>query len=332
MLHIHNGDSSAGTLRESNIEGEHLAFREALIEGAAPQGLSNEEWLLVRAKFLADDYAADFQECHDELLKQQEALLKATNHEEVVLWFEHDLFCQIHLVYLLTRFCEMNLNRTTLSLVCINEFPGKENFRGLGELNPQQMGGLFDRRIEVTDRQMQIAEQAWEAYSSPAPKALEAFLQQDTSALPFLKAALQKHLARFPSAKNGLGIVENKALELLRAGHQTFATLFPAFGNAEPVFGFGDTQFWNIVKRLAQANEPALTIGVEDVEGMMKSGTLIQAPIHITQFGEEVLSGKRDFIHTNGLDFWLGGVHLTPNHLWRWQEETQTLGRDDSRA
>ena len=116
---------------------------------------------------------------------------------------EHDLFCQIHLVYLLTWFSEMNLNRTTLSLVCINEFPGKENFRGLGELNPQQMRGLFDKRIEVTDQQMQIAQQAWEAYSSPTPKALEAFLQQDTSALPFLKAALQKHLARFPSAKNG---------------------------------------------------------------------------------------------------------------------------------
>ena len=44
MLHIHNGDSSAGTLKESNIDGEHLAFREALIEGATPQGLSNEEW------------------------------------------------------------------------------------------------------------------------------------------------------------------------------------------------------------------------------------------------------------------------------------------------
>ena len=116
----------------------------------------------------------------------------------------------------------------------------------------------------------------------------------------------------------------------MRAGHQTFATWFPAFGNAEPVFGLGDTQFWNIVKRLAQANEPALTIGVEDVDGMMKSGALIQAPMQITQFGEEVLSGKRDFIHTNGLDFWLGGVHLTPNNLWRWHEETQTVARDDS--
>ncbi len=325
MLHIHNGDSSADVLRESNIEGEHLAFREALIEGATPQGLSNEEWLGARARFLAGDYAVDFQECHDDLLKQQKALSKVAQHQEVVLWFEHDLFCQIHLVYLLTLFSEMNLNRTTLSLVCINEFPGKENFRGLGELNPEQMLTLFDKRIEVTEEQTQIAQQAWDAYSSPTPEALEAFLQQDTSALLFLKAAFHKHLGRFPSTKNGLGVIENKALELLREGYKTFATLFSAFGNAQPVLGLGDTQFWNIVKRLAQANEPALTIGVEDLDRMIKSGAFIQAPLQITEFGEEVLSGRKDFIHTNGIDFWLGGVHLTANNLWRWNDDKQPM-------
>src|SRR5688572_1641728 len=263
MLHIHNGDSSAASLRESNIEGEHFALREALIEGPTPQGLSNEEWVRARAEFLAHDDTLNFQQCYDELFKQQQALLKIGEHEEVVLWFEHDLFCQVHLVYLLSLFSEMNLGTTTLSLVCINHFPGKENFRGLGELNPREMASLFDQRMAVTDEQIQIARQAWEVYGSPTPKALELFLTQETSALPFLKAALHKHLARFPAAKNGLGLVENRLLELLREGRNKFAALFSAFGNREPVFGFGDTQCWNLVKRLAQAPEPALTIEAE---------------------------------------------------------------------
>lgn len=330
MLHIHNGDSSADVLRESNLEGEHLAFREALLEGATPQGLSNGEWVGVRAACLADDYALNYQECQDDLSRQQEALLKIAEHEEVILWFEHDLFCQIHLVYLLNLFSEMNLSTTTLSLVCIHEFPGKENFRGLGELSPQQMASLFDRRMEVTDEQMQIAQQAWEAYCSPTPKALEDFLTQETSALPFLKAALQKHLARFPSVKNGLGFVENKALELLRQGHSNFTTLFPAFGNLEPVFGFGDWQFWNLVKRLAQANEPALTIDVQDLQEAMKSRAFLEVPMRITRCGEEVLSGKKDFTRTNGVDSWLGGVHLMADNLWRWNEDNQTVALDDS--
>lgn len=52
MLHIHNGDSTANTLREFGFPGEHLAFQEVLMEGPAPGGLSPEEWVRVRAKFL----------------------------------------------------------------------------------------------------------------------------------------------------------------------------------------------------------------------------------------------------------------------------------------
>ena len=70
MLHIHNGDSSANTLKESKIAGEHLAFRETLCAGTVPQSLENDEWLKVRARFLADDYAVDFAKCRDDLVKQ----------------------------------------------------------------------------------------------------------------------------------------------------------------------------------------------------------------------------------------------------------------------
>jgi hypothetical protein len=108
MLHIHNGDSSANTLKESAIAGQHLAFREALCAGPVTQGCANEEWLEVRARFLADDYAVDFARCRDDLIRQQEALARIPEHEEVVLWFEHDLFCQIHLIYLLASIASMD--------------------------------------------------------------------------------------------------------------------------------------------------------------------------------------------------------------------------------
>jgi hypothetical protein len=312
-------------LKESNIAGEHFAFREALIAGATPQGLSNEEWLKIRAKSLTDDYTVDYQKCYNDLLQQQETLSKIGNHEEVILWFEHDWFCQLHLVYLLQHIAEMNLPQTVLSLLCINEFPGKENFRGLGELNSEQMASLFDKRTVVTVAQKQLARQVWQGYCSPTPETLASLLHQDTSALPFLKAALQKHLAQFPSTQNGLGMIENRALQLLQDGHKNFSKLFPAFGKAEPVFGLGDAQFWNILKRLAQATEPALLIDVKDIDQAMKADAFLQASIQITKFGEDVLSGVKDFIHTNGINQWLGGVHLSANQVWRWNAGAQTV-------
>lgn len=56
MLHIHNGESTAGTLREFGFPGEHFAFKEVLMCGPTPAGLSPDDWLALRVKFLADEY------------------------------------------------------------------------------------------------------------------------------------------------------------------------------------------------------------------------------------------------------------------------------------
>src|SRR5882762_3827089 len=134
MLHIHNGDSSADTAKQSSLPGEHFAFRESLITGPAPSGSSGEEWRRVRTAHLSESYGVDEGECEQSLLRQEEKLASFSEHDEVVLWFEHDLFCQLHLLYLLDWFSQQDLGKTKLSLICIGEFPGKENFRGLGEL------------------------------------------------------------------------------------------------------------------------------------------------------------------------------------------------------
>jgi hypothetical protein len=99
MLHIHNGDSAAGTAKKSDIPGEHLAWREALVCGPAPGGLSKDEFRHLRAKHLADAYGANLEKTERELREQEEALSRFSDHEEVVLWFERDLFCLVQLIF-----------------------------------------------------------------------------------------------------------------------------------------------------------------------------------------------------------------------------------------
>src|ERR1700704_5164520 len=100
MLHIHNGDSAAGTAKKSDIPGEHLAWREALVCGPAPGNLSIDEFCRVRAQHLADAYGANLERTEQELRAQEETLARFSDHEEVVLWFEPDLFCQVQLIHL----------------------------------------------------------------------------------------------------------------------------------------------------------------------------------------------------------------------------------------
>jgi len=209
MLHIHNGESTAGTLREFGFAGEHFAFQEVLMVGPTPSGLSTDEWFATRAKHLAEAYDLNVEECRNGLLKQEAILQSSLQHDEIILWFEHDLFCQINLIYLLDWFSKQPPERTKLSLICIGEFPGVADFRGLGQLTGKQMATLFDGRHLVTEKEFGLAAQAWAAYCSTDPRDILHLLESDSSAMPFLRDALLLHLARFPSVLNGLGRIEN---------------------------------------------------------------------------------------------------------------------------
>ena len=45
----------------------------------------------------------------------------------------------------------------------------------------------------------------------------------------------------------------------------------------------------------------------------------------LTADGEAVLNGTADHIALNGIDRWLGGVHVTTASPWRWDEAHQSL-------
>jgi hypothetical protein len=329
MLHIHNGDSAANTLKEFGLQGEHFAFQEVLMTGPTPHGLSPDEWRKVRAKFLADEYELKLGDCERNLLAQDETLRGFSDHEEVILWFEHDLFCQINLIYLLDWFSKQSLGKTKLSLICIGEFPGVEDFRGLGQLTGEQLATLLDARHEVTQAELSIACRACAAYCSPSPEEIVRLLGEDTSAMPFLGNALRLHLRRFPSVANGLGRIEHAALELISSGTIEFKSLFPRFAQSHPDYGLGDAQFWNELRHLGEAKEPVIAIaGLDEPGRAFKSNRYYEASFELTEAGRKVLAGERDFVEINGIDLWLGGVHLLKSEpLWRWDEDRRQLTR-----
>jgi len=326
MLHLLNGDSTADILKQSVVQGEMLPWREALMAGPTPQNLSQDQWIEVRAKHLSEAYTLTFDDCKRDLSTLYAGLQSFSQHDEVVLWFEHDLFCQVNLIHVLDWFSKQKLGKTKLSLICIGEFPGRENFRGLGELTPAQLASLFDQRHEVSDAERQLAAEAWAAYCSPNPQPLAQFLEKEISALPFLRAALSKHLARFPSVRNGLGNIENKSLELIAGGASEFREIFPKFGIAELIYGLGDAQFWNDLQPMIKAKHPLLThTNMAEAKPALANAVQLKASFTFTETGRAVLNGESDFITLNEIDLWLGGVHLRPGNLWRCDEKNQKM-------
>src|SRR5262249_11425682 len=76
----------------------------------------------------------------------------------------------------------------------------------------------------------------------------------------------------------------------------------------------GDLSFFNIVEGLAAAKKPLVAVD-EDSDDPVR---LADASISLTDTGRDVLAGRADHITLNGIDRWLGGVHLTPQRYWRW--------------
>lgn len=293
MIHIHNGDVTATMGRKMGLPGEHVAFRESLVGGPVREG---SDWLAARARYLSDSHEQELLRISNSLFEQEQMLSTLATHDEVVLWFEHDLFCLVHLLYLIQR---VPPARTYLVW---HDHP-------ISELKPEELWRVYRRRGAITADMVAIARDAWRAYTAADPTGLNRFLTSNPRHFPFLSEGLMLHATRFPSARNGIGIIEQRILEFIEEGTGDFEALFNRFSRAQQRFGFGDSEILRHLRLLAGRKVPLVTI--------IEAEHVPKIAIGITEHGQAVLRGTDD-IPVNGIDTWLGGVHLTPDNLWRW--------------
>lgn len=323
MLHVTNGDAAAERFAEAALPGRVAVWADVLHDGPVLDGLSDEEWRSVRARFLAGaGYADGEAAARAQLEAWDRSLAEGRDEDEIVLWFEHDLFDQLLLVRHLVWFSQQDRQPARLSLVCIDHHPEVPRFTGLGQLSPPQIAGLFPARSAVTEAQVELAERAWTAFTSPDPTAIERLLAADTSPLPFLAGALLRHLEEFPCAYNGLPRTEQQALAALVRGPRTGAELFLAAQRSEERVYMGDASFFARLRSLATGGSPL-------IESAARPSALTgfgEATWRLSPLGRQVAAGRADWIRWNGIDRWLGGVHLDDDDgVWRWDGSARRL-------
>ena len=244
------------------------------------------------------------------------------SYDELLLWFEHDLFDQLNLIQLLTWIRDRLPASKKVSLVCIGSFPGRPRFKGLGELTPDELAPLLDIRQRVTDAQFDLAARAWEAFRAPTPEALNALRDTDTRALPFLAAAIVRFLEEYPWTIDGLSRTERRLLELADHGELNLTAAFPRMHDDEDAYYITDLSLMALAESLSGTSPPLLTLR----DGRTPGDQTLQGTVALTDTGRAVLSRTRDKIATCGIDRWLGGVHLRQGaDRWRWSDEQQTI-------
>ncbi len=310
-LHIRCGDDILGKLRAAGLPGRMVKWCDPLSRGPTPAGLTKDAWYTTRAAYLAASYKLQRAEVESDLRLQDDELSAYTRHDAVLLWFEHDLFDQIILVYLLDWFSRQDMQGTALRLICIDHYPGVERFIGLGNLSAGQLATLYPKSQPVTRAQFALAREAWACWCSPTPERLQNLLSAGTSALPFLHAAIVRHLEEFPSTRNGIGRTEQMALDVISHGQSDRHEIFRRVQDREEAPWMGDAMLWAELDALQQGRNPLI---YENGSGL-----------HLTKAGEMVREYRADYLALNEIETWRAGVHLTPANIWRWNRDTLTL-------
>lgn len=212
MLHITNGDCTAAALSQV-ASGTILPWRDVLHEGPVREGLSLEELSRERAAFIAEAGWGAAQKVLEEFQARDAAFRRAGEHDEIVLWFEHDLYDQLQLIQVLDGLSA--LRGPPISLICEAQY--------LGRMQPERAAELFSLRNPVMRRHFREAQAAWAAFRSPDARGLE---NLKTTSLPFLAAALRRHLEEFPWTTDGFSRLERAMVKALKSGSVGFGELF----------------------------------------------------------------------------------------------------------
>ena len=308
-LHVTNGDSTALTLRQTALVQRVVAWRDALHEGPVPD-VTDAKLRAVRASFLGVPVGE---------FEARDAALAAGREGDYVLWFEADLYDQLQIAQLLARLAALCVPAERVTLICIGEHLGIARFGGLGELRPDQLEALpAAAAVTLTADALDLATQAWAALRAPDPRGLAGIVAARSPELRFLPEAFDRLGREYPWTRDGLSLTERRLLAAVAEGTGTAGAAFVHASGREARPFLGDTWAFAAIERLARCELPLLLVEAGVVDR--------HTPVELTAPGRRVLDGAEDHVALNGIDRWIGGVHLVGREVpWRWDDGVEAV-------
>jgi hypothetical protein len=304
MLHVTNGDSAVAKLRATGLEGTLLPWRDVLHEGPVPGDVGDVGLRDVRARFLAGQGWAAEEDVRADMRHRDQRLDRAiADGEEIMLWFESDLYDMLQLAQILDRLPE---EAATLVIV------GEERFVGVAELEPHELRALAadgaahrrGRRIPVDAAVRHAGRALWTALRAPEPTQAVRLAEQGTPALPALGEAARRLLEQLPWHDTGVNRTERALLEAVAGGARAREAAFLAQQRQEERPFMGDATAFAYHAALADGQAALLRN---------------HGPLLLTPSGEAVLAGGARW--EGRPERWLGGL-LVPGGSarppWAW--------------
>lgn len=288
VLHITNGKNLTDYLNELKIEGDFLTWQEMLCEGPTTEEVETESFFNLRKEFLADFYDIEIDE--EELRNELDVLNHTDQFEEIVLWFEYNLFCHINLMAII-NFLKQKKIQIPLSLVCSGRVKGEKDLKALEDLTPGQLHEEYKNKIKLSEEDVDLMSALWRVYCGKDHNLFKPFIVQNSS-FPYLSNCLKAHLERFPDSKTGLSTLETHTLHMILDQKITSKRhLLGYILNFQGYYGLKDLQIERLIDRL-------------DIFYVQKENQIV-----LNQKGHDAIAQKTDFSTELANKMIFGGVN-----------------------
>ncbi|MBD1393700.1 DUF1835 domain-containing protein [Mucilaginibacter glaciei] len=254
ILHVLNGDATLDAFEQTGLDGDVMVWREVLSEGPVSRNVSAACFWERRLEFIKVAFDENEENYRESVLIPLEKLSEP--YDEINLWFEYDLHCQVNLLGVMMLLEQQtNLSERAVYLICPVEVPEVEDFAGMGELNADQLEGLYDNaRVQLGEYDFTLATEAWDLYVKSDAKSLQSWIDETPfwGNMPQLPIAMQAHLSRLDFDDSGLNGIHRALLKIYKSGITTKADIYREFWRTQKIYGMGDKELDIYINQLVE--------------------------------------------------------------------------------
>lgn len=244
VLHILNGDATLAGFEQTGLDGDVMVWREVLSEGPVAKNVTAADFWEKRSEWICKAFGETAEGYHEKVIVNLEKINGP--YEEINLWFEYDLHCQLNLSGIMMMLNQQtDLSERAIFLISPATFPGVESFAGMGELTGEQLEYLYDNeRHQLGEYDFTLAREAWALYVGGDAAKLEAWLNDTPfwGNMPNLQPAMQAHLKRLVLNADGLNHIQQLLLDIYNSGVHSKLAIYQAFWQTEKIYGMGDAE------------------------------------------------------------------------------------------
>ena len=309
-LNITNGDCAVTALKRAGVQGAFLPWRDVLHIGPLLAGDLLGRFEQSRVLFLSQYFDLSKQQVEAQFYSRRELLEDLSRYDTIRLWFEYDLYDQLQLVQVLMYLGQQAVKNSQVRWVVTDHYLGPANEAEIQELL------RFDQAVPESCWQLSIS--VWQSLIQSTPAAWLEFSKKEHPDWPFLTQALQRLQSEFPCDVSGLSLTQTYTLNALVNSALDGAELFQAYAAQEQALFLGDTVFMKGLNELVEAEVPLIHVISPHKDGF-------KATYEITATGLAVIEGRKNHVKLNGIDRWIGGVHLNKNNCWWFNKKMNQL-------